>query len=146
MRSEPGVEHEVRTANKEKTMAILATVLSVVAMLIAATSLTAALIFWGLCKKREDSWTSEVPLEREARWSLERKRTRYALVSIIGYALSMGLSMILKEALEGSQSFNLTLIAIASAGILIVGLRAMVHNGRSFEASLNRDNPNRPPF
>ncbi len=127
-------------------MAILATVLSVVAMLIAATSLTAALIFWGLCKKREDSWTSEVPLEREARWSLERKRTRYALISIFGYAGAMILAMILKNALDVSQSFNMTLIALGSAGILIVSLRAMIHNGRSFEASLNRDNPNRPPF
>ena len=127
-------------------MVILSTVLSVVAMLVAATSITAAFIFWGLCKKREDSWASEVPLEREARWSLEKKRTRYALISIIGYAGAMILSMILKNALEGSQSFNLTLIAIASAGLLIVALRAMIHNGRSFEASLNRDNPNRPPF
>lgn len=127
-------------------MTILATVLSFVAMLIAATSLTAALIFWGLCKKRESSWASEVPLEREVRWSLERKRTRYALISIFGYAGAMILSMILKNALEGSQSFNLTLIGLASAGLLIVALRAMIHNGRSFEASLDWDNPNRPPF
>ncbi len=127
-------------------MTILATLLSVVAMFFAATSLTAAFIFWGLCKKRENSWASEVPMEREARWKLESKRTRYALVSIIAYAVAMGLSIILKNGLEGSQSFNLTLVGIASAGILIVGMRAMVHNGRSMEASFNRDNPNRPPF
>ena len=127
-------------------MVFLSTALCVVAMIIAATSLTAALIFWGLCNKRENTWTNEVPLEREARWKLESKRTRYALISIIGYAVSIILSMILKDALGVSQSFTLTLTLIGTAGILIVALRAMIHNGRSFEASLNRDNPNRPPF
>jgi hypothetical protein len=127
-------------------MAILATVLSVVAMLIAATSFTAAFIFWGLCKRREDTWSNEVPIEREDRWKLESKRMRYALISIIGYGVSMALAMILRHALEVSQSFNMSLIGLATAGLLIVALRAMIHNGRSFEASLNRGSPNRPPF
>lgn len=127
-------------------MAILVTALSAVAVFVAVTSLTASFIFWGLCKRREDTWQNEVPLERDARWKLESKRMRYALISIIGYGVSMGLAMILKHALEVSQSFNMTLIGLATAGLLIVAFRAMIHNGRSFEASLNRDNPNRPPF
>ncbi len=127
-------------------MAILTSALTVVAFLIAASALTASLIFWGLCNRRESTWASEVPIERETRWQMESRRTRFALISIIGYGVSMALAMILKNALEISQSLNLTLIGLATAGLLIVAFRAMIHNGRSFEASLERDNPNRPPF
>ena len=127
-------------------MSTMVFILTIAAFLVASTTLTASLIFWGLCKKRENSWKSEVPLEREARWDLERRRTRWALVSICGYAIGMVLAMVLKGLVAESQSLNLTLIALSTGGILITSLRAQVHNGRSFEASLDHRNPNRPPF
>lgn len=127
-------------------MTILTTALSVAAMLMAATSFTASLIFWGLCKKQENTWTSKVPIEKEIRWKMESRRTRYALISIFAYAGSIILALILKNELEVSQSFCSTLMGLGTAGILIVALRALIHNGRSFEASLNIDNSNRPPF
>jgi Na+-driven multidrug efflux pump len=127
-------------------MNTLVFLLTVAAFLVAATTLTASVIFWGFCKKKENSWTSEVPLEREARWDLERRRMRWALVSIFGYALAMVLAMVLKSLVDDSQALNLTLIALSTGGILITSLRATIHNSRSFEASLDRTNPNRPPY
>jgi hypothetical protein len=127
-------------------MSVLVFLLTVAAFLVAATSLSSAFIFWGLCKRKENSWNSEVPIEREARWQLERRRTRWALVSIFGYALAMVLAMILKGLVEDSQALNLTLIALSTGGILITALRASIHNGRSFEASMDFNNPNRPPY
>ena len=85
-----------------------------------------------------------MPIEREARWELERRRTRWALVSIFGYALAMVLAMILKGLVEDSQALNLT--ALSTGGILITSLRASIHNSRSFEASMDFNNPNRPPY
>lgn len=127
-------------------MAILVTLVTVAAFAVAVTTSTASIIFWVLCKKKEESWKSEVPIEKEARWEMESRRTRWALVSILGYALAMILAMVLKNAFEVSQALNLTLIGASTAGILITSLRATIHNGRSFEASLERNNPNRPPF
>lgn len=127
-------------------MTILVTLATVAALAVAITTFSASIFFWVACKRKEDSWKNEVPLQKEVVWELERRRTRWALVSIFGYALAMLISMLLKNYFEASQPLTMILVGAGSASILIMSLRAMVHNNRSFEASLDRTNPNRPPY
>ena len=119
-------------------MTTFATVLLVVVALVAVFSLGTAIAFWVYCLKVEKAWMCEPRMENEPFWKLESQRKKFALASIIAYAVSVGLTTGLKSWFEISQTYNLTFLAIASAGILIVGLRAMVHNDRSFEQWLKR--------
>ena len=121
-------------------MSTLIIAIVAVAGTIAATSLVCALVFWAFCLKVERSWTLEIPLINTERWHLESVRKRWALVSLVGYALSMGLTMLLTHGL-GYAAANLWIMGAASAGILIIGLRAMVHNDRCFENDLKHRYP-----
>ncbi len=115
----------------------MATFLTIVAMLNAAVSFGAAFFFWDYCLKVEKAWTASPRLEKTQFWKLESVRKRWALVSAIGYVAVVLLTAIMKNRLEVSQTINLTLIGVASAGLLITAFRAMCHNGRSVEASLS---------
>ena len=119
-------------------MTIIASVLLVVAAFIAVFSLGTAIGFWVYCLKVERAWMSEPRISNEAFAKLESERTKLALASIIAYAICIALTATLKSWLEFSQILNISLMAIASAGILIVSIRAMVHNDRSFESYLKR--------
>lgn len=103
----------------------------------ALVALIPSIVFWIRCLEVERSWATPIPAKGEGHDRAineairrERGRKRIAIPVFVGYVLTMGLTMLLKNVFEVE---TWPMIAIASIALLIVGIRAMVHNDRSTE-------------
>ncbi len=118
----------------------MATIVFVLAAISALVALFCGITFWIRCLEVERSWATPIPASGEghdrgikAAISRERKRTRIAIPVLVAYIATLLLGMWLKDGFGFGNAAFLPLTIVASIGLLIVSLRAMVHNDRCFE-------------
>lgn len=111
-----------------------------ICILSAAVALICGIGFWVRCLEVEQSWATPIPPKGEAHdraissaISRERQRKRIAIPVLVGFILTACLNALLQHVYDIQIGWTWPMMAAAATGLLIVTLRAMVHNDRCFE-------------
>jgi len=133
---------------------MLLTVLFSLATIAAIVGAIAGLVYPFKCRALElhlDSTVPEYAEDKEGhsawyqkRWRLDKTRARTGLYALGAYAVGMFSLIPVQSMLKTAGSTSnapLIVMLVLSAGLLIVGLRSVIHNGREFELDLKRRYP-----
>lgn len=127
------------------------------AVLAAILAAACAIVFPRQCKALEYHLMSPRPDYREDRpgflawrnrkWAMDKVRTRIGLIGIVCYGVGMGCLIPVQswvkaaapESLAISPTAVMVTMGVLSVSLLVVGMRAMIHNHRDTDISLRRE-------